>query len=563
MAGEHRGLLLEAWVVNSISPLLEDMSSTYIWDEKVKGLAVKPDVLINDSSNIPRVLMFITWAGSRTDVKQKFWRNVGELVDAILTHPQLTPISISAVREFSGKENEVFSELAAKSLSLVDLPNGLEVVKALTTILESQSQKLTKERSLALVKRLPEDFVTAEALRSEVLKTLSRTYEALPEIGNAKARIVTIRTRESKQTTVKLAVGQLVLTQAGIRDRLIKGLSVKLPIDELSFLRSCEVLSTGIVSRGSPQIYQAIQLLGQEKIAALVTADEAKANEYIPKLRAMNKIVSSSLEILAENARYLGDVAFIKEQLVHGFHRDSNAVLTSDDNTNTFAVALRTIVPMRYGKQGHGLLEEMAVQTGIIRPQLHGIILPNLERRKNLPAENILRGISAAYASKLRDMTAEELLALSEEGAKLVRYQFRTSVMSHGVDPLRNLIRWELEENSLKFREQRIAAWLANKVNSRLQPEHRLTPNDLSTRCIKVKNTIVHWKSSYDGNEGHKTKELAGRGFSIRDWSSSSKRYLLIIDGDFNNEHINMLYRAGWDKVLYPDEMEELISSIV
>jgi hypothetical protein len=76
MPGENRGRLLEGWIVHGLRPLLDECRLDHVWDKRVPSLAVKPDLLILSQAKEPALLMFVTWAGSRTDVKQKFWRNV-------------------------------------------------------------------------------------------------------------------------------------------------------------------------------------------------------------------------------------------------------------------------------------------------------------------------------------------------------------------------------------------------------------------------------------------------------------------------------------------------------
>src|SRR5262249_5702152 len=67
VAGESRGRLLEAWVLRALLPLLQEERLTCVWDARAPPLAVKPDLLVLTGAGEPALLLFVTWAGSRTD----------------------------------------------------------------------------------------------------------------------------------------------------------------------------------------------------------------------------------------------------------------------------------------------------------------------------------------------------------------------------------------------------------------------------------------------------------------------------------------------------------------
>lgn len=85
---------------------------------------------------------------------------------------------------------------------------------------------------------------------------------------------------------------------------------------------------------------------------------------------------------------------------------------------------------------------------------------------------------------------------------------------------------------------------------------------------------LIKGQSSQDGNEGHKTKELAGRCRALRlawsrgddprdrsQWSFSQRplpKLALVLDGNWDVSKKRNLYEAGWDGVGDVSQLHEL-----
>ena len=93
-----------------------------------------------------------------------------------------------------------------------------------------------------------------------------------------------------------------------------------------------------------------------------------------------------------------------------------------------------------------------------------------------------------------------------------------------------------------------------------------------TTPFVKVGSTLVHWKSSHKSHPNDKTKELSARARSVKyqyhpENRSFTRRtgvdqLVLIVDGDWNDRHLQTLANAGWDKIIYPDEISQLVSQL-
>src|SRR6266702_1296379 len=84
MAGERKGKAYEAVVVAALEDLQSEglFDGSMYWDVTPDGMTIKADIMIGADKNNPRYLFLITYSGSAKNSPMKFWRNLGELVEA-------------------------------------------------------------------------------------------------------------------------------------------------------------------------------------------------------------------------------------------------------------------------------------------------------------------------------------------------------------------------------------------------------------------------------------------------------------------------------------------------
>lgn len=88
--------------------------------------------------------------------------------------------------------------------------------------------------------------------------------------------------------------------------------------------------------------------------------------------------------------------------------------------------------------------------------------------------------------------------------------------------------------------------------------------------ALAFKGGLICWKSVTDAGKDHKRKELCGRGRALRFQKTAkgfmqrleAKQLFLIVDGTFNDRDLQVLSEAGWDRIFYPDEMDQLVKAI-
>lgn len=80
----------------------------------------------------------------------------------------------------------------------------------------------------------------------------------------------------------------------------------------------------------------------------------------------------------------------------------------------------------------------------------------------------------------------------------------------------------------------------------------------------------IFWQSATEAGRDHKRKELSGRARALRFQFASgtfsqrpaAQRLILVLDGEWRPQDLQVLYESGWDEIYYPDEMAELARAI-
>jgi hypothetical protein len=81
---------------------------------------------------------------------------------------------------------------------------------------------------------------------------------------------------------------------------------------------------------------------------------------------------------------------------------------------------------------------------------------------------------------------------------------------------------------------------------------------------------LIFWQSVTQAGRDHKRKELSGRARALKYTKIASRfsrrysaqRMLLVLDGEWRDKDLKVLYESGWDEIFYPDEMDALFAAI-
>lgn len=143
--------------------------------------------------------------------------------------------------------------------------------------------------------------------------------------------------------------------------------------------------------------------------------------------------------------------------------------------------------------------------------------------------------------------------------AKLLPYR--------GFKPLETLIHQSL--SGFKVVERLIVSCFAERASG----IGHLDPRSAGTTVFHVSQSLINSQSCSDAGRDHKKKELCGRAVALRySWDLKKKQFIprpsvkkliLALDGTWRQSDLDALSRAGWDEILYPDEIEMLAKAIV
>lgn len=114
MAGERLGRTYEGFIFHaaSIAAQRSRVPREVHWNPTLPSLMVQPDIIVG-SESAPETIVLVTQSAARRNWQQKFWRNVGEIVDIRGVFPSGRIISIAL-------GTEIKEELAKALAVLVD-----------------------------------------------------------------------------------------------------------------------------------------------------------------------------------------------------------------------------------------------------------------------------------------------------------------------------------------------------------------------------------------------------------------------------------------------------------
>jgi hypothetical protein len=230
--------------------------------------------------------------------------------------------------------------------------------------------------------------------------------------------------------------------------------------------------------------------------------------------------------------------------------------------------SIKSILKSLDGTQSFGWMASVVNKTRTLRSILTGQILPNYDKRISKPDDRYVIAIAEAFSTILMNLDLEKVIEAKDKAIqKSVRLLLRNKMLCHGVDP----IFYALCDHFPRAVKKRIPSGLV-EYGRHTGKDNALTPNDLSTEGIVIGKTFVKWQSAYgQENSKHKMSELRGRHAQLCFEFShegtfvprrSVEKTLLIIDGTWTAEEIRLLGESGWDKIVYADELQEIVNFI-
>lgn len=593
MADEVLGNIYEVLTIVAIEDYTTILKKgeTVFWHEHPKGVLIEPDLTIGKDKDQPRLLFQISHTNAESASHHKFWRNIGEFVDARLALGSSTAI-VNIVFD-SGQKRK----LASASKALFDgfleadrQPYGADLVKLGNRLIKTvgRGKKAWDERA-----KLVRSELSASKNDTAIVKKLALDIENLVRSSSAFAGNWFGAFSKMQASRCKSRMPSVHNTA------LRRGLGRLLPIDDESTLRQIVDKSKTRKAVTLPPYFLALKLArnalskpGESKQVVidpeiLLLVDELTTDNIITLWKAMRSVspatrqacfsIAQSVDFNTFNEYIVTNFAKLAtskgmKQAIKDCYSNPDRILGSFVGlTNPASYGLwlfdyvMTVIKTKSGKQqGYGYTTlgaesgfrfEIAATAGVV-------LSPFIQRRKTLRVD-ILGGIANALAKRLKKIGEKWCNGNSDKVAEFyLRALFEDKIYKLAAfDPLRFLLEKALCTTVFE-RESRCATYLTSVTGK----------GSATCDVVKVENTVILWQSASNKGVGHKMKELCGRvgmlrvttnalGASVPD--SRYKKTILLIDGTWTEEHIQRLVDSGIDEIYYPDELDKLIAAIV
>ena len=581
MDPKKQGIIFEALTYCA----LEDLGFQVHWGVKPKGFSIDPDFVLGPIES-PTHWLLVTSTGSAKQFDLKFWRNLAEifLAKRFFAEP---PSLINLVFKQNQKEglHDAMVKLCDADLSVTEHPFGdgiIRFVDELSSAFPANNQaKVTKLRAL-----LNGDVAALhvyESFKNELKFALSKTRPELcglwSLIQDADRKHVC---RTARTTTVRRGIAKIMVLPSSLRPHFYehvldgKRLPRNLPpyLAELQFIRP----RIGGPALADNEIRDVITLLGRQTIEDVIARSPLdKMKRWIEPLQQLGNIdvlaqyiVKSFSSLKTPQGMLHLMQATYSEPL---FELDESGIVGKIDDVWIFWFLFNAGKAKAKKRQGFGLTELGQRAQEFLEnedyPPSHMIWRLDISKYANRLPVSLPRPVLLATASVLAALLEEIGIDFLEQASAVLKEMNIVSCLEQRLipyrlfEPLPLLISQHLDQTKVDF----------SRVNRHptFAGEYSANSKTVATAdLITTQNTVIMWRSA-PKNPRDKTKELASRvealKFEYADGEfrkrKSISKAILVIDGNFTDEHLATLTEAGWDEIFYPDEMTKLKAAIV
>jgi hypothetical protein len=565
------------------------------------GIGIIPDVVIGKSVEEPRILLQVHHTRAERASEKKFWRNVGEYVDA---RNNLGPsVRIVTVVFDSGQKRRLTlaaTQLMDGFLEIDRKPYGAELLQFAKTLEREIESKGIKEdeRLKCAKKKFASDKAATLAIKSLAKDLNGLLLQASTPGANWSATYAAIQKTRSSQrvparklTTLRRALGRfLPVDDEKVLRSLLKSVRTGGKAAWPQFFFDVGVAEKtigggvfknphsggGAVPRkmeGNPayEVYRMTELFADDEIVALWRSLHSCTASLKQACAAIREADEFALyhKFVVDNFSTLGTQAGM-EAALQDCYTDPDTVLGRKIGLRNplgkgvwlFDYVMTAIKAQTGKQQGYGYTQlgadagfrfEVAATGGVV-------ISPYIQRKKSLRAD-ILKGVSLALAHKLSQLTKRWFnLNKDEIGRFYLKGLFEDKIYkTASFDPALTLL-----ENGLTLlqyaQDNRQSTFLTGFTGK----------GAATCDVIKVGDHIIMWQACFEGHPADKHKELIGRVGMLRILHSISgkvikapiKKVFLLLDGSWTQEQIQRMAGAGFDGIFYVDEVPALVTAL-
>lgn len=592
MAGEVKGKTFEALVYEALTRLRDRgvLKGEIRWNVKPTRLSIEPDFTVGIDVDTPEVVILVTHSGASHNSHMKYWRNAAEVFEAKAQLPRIARV-VSVVFDSNVKEQlkNLQDHVFDAQLIVGDKPYGpvlsrwvaghagempKDTAKKADMVREAvrESEALFGDPLAVAFGEFVEDLRIAVSTHK---RALDPVWHLMRE-DYAKPRPSPRR----RVTSVRRGLGKLVVLTAEERKQVYGGIAGgrRIPKDALPetvrTLRFCTLTVAGWTVRDS-EIIEVVKLLGPDRCEAVLKGVPDQMDVWSGELRQLSNI-SQFLDYIVHHLEEISDPARFTQLLVDChrspeiFATSVGVMFTGQLERNWLFTTLMDLI--KAGKDqlaGFGyaqLSSELSISDGVSSGYITIADWVNRKKNATLPIE-VLHEIATVIGRHISTLGVDGCSKLSEELLKVsIKSVLEDRLIPYrGFEPLLWLLEAELKRQKKPYTPKATyASWPTELAGTGKQSS--------TTPFVKVGKTLVHWKSSHTSHVHDKSKELAARARSVRyEYLPETKKFrrrkeasklALIVDGDWTEENLKSLSDAGWDTIVYPDEIDRLVKEI-
>lgn len=554
------------------------------WNEHPKGVAIEPDITIGKDKDSPRYLLLVSHTNAESASHHKFWRNVGEFVDARLALG--SSVSVTNVVFDSGQKRK----LALASASLFDgfveadrTAYGKDLLRLADQITKKIDHgRVPKDNRVEFVRR----YFKMNPLDSKILKLFAKELHSILD-KSSKSRsgwYGAFKNVQKSRPTPRIP--------RAISTSVRRGLGRLLPIDTESELRTIIKAAKARKAVKLPSYFGVLGLSTRSIRGELITDDEIiglvkkLSEDEIVAIWKVTKLASDSVRQACNSISLVADFPKMHKFVIDNFSRlASGKSLTrafKDCYDNPDVIAGRRIGLGNPARYGVWLFDYLMTVIKAHSGKQQGYGYTPLDRESNTRLGTGIGPHLSLFVSREKNLRADLLGAfstsISTRIAAIGLSWVRRANLAIETFYLRALFEDKIYKSS---KLDPLKALLVEAVSALCPIHNNRTPTYLTsfagvgvatTEAIYVKDTIIVWQSASDKGVGHKMKELCGRIGMLRVTTSSAgkpvenqkvKKAILVIDGTWTDTQIKRLVECGFDAVFYPNEMDALVKAII
>lgn len=576
MAGERKGKTYEAVVKVVLDRLATSgvIKEPIHWNVRPGAMTIEPDFTIGSDADNPSMVLLVTHSGSAKESEKKFWRNMGELAEAksaLKKVPHVLSIAFDA--EIKQALKEVQEAAFDGQLIVGDLSYG----SALEDWIDANHAALPTqgaEKADAIQALTADDKALRTvlvALTKDVRKLLDRRQPALEQLW----------AQHRKRAKAEVSPAQDTRYRKGFTKAMVLGIP---PAEMQRPLKGNWDWATplGLVRKslaGFKVVDEDLLWLASSPLRSINPSDWAGSfvsqgfRDQVQKVRSVSLLVEFQ-RYVSENLAELQSTAGMRKHL-SSMHVDPSQGLALPAGVPAptgvwlfdFIGALVKAKAKKSQAFGYSAFSnhEKSAQSKVGNMNLGTwctcFMNQYFSRKADfVPPKAAVDFVAEVLAEQLRRFTATTIQSLSAEiQERYIAKELTAVLLTHrGFDPIGALVmsRPELAQAT----DVRIQSCFAERA--------ALGGSGASTGVVVAKTTLINWQSAHDSHTNDKRKELCGRAVSLRyAWDSSKSRFVarpgvrklvLIVDGTWTQDDLDALAKAGWDEILYPDQLDKL-----